>query len=205
METEAVPRRTMVGMAIACEGGLGLVALAVGWFLTRPPHEQFAWTAVGGGQGLLAAVPMLAALWMTTRWPIGPLESLGQLVKRLVVPMFRNCTTLDLLLISAAAGLGEELLFRGVVQVGIEQFTHLPWLAVLLAGALFGLAHPISTSYVVVAGLIGVYLGWLLVATGNLLVPIVAHGAYDFFALVYLVGGGETHSDANLADNDSGG
>ena len=37
------------------------------------------------------------------------------------------------------------------------------------------------------AGLIGIYLGWLLAATDNLLVPIVAHAAYDFLALVYLL------------------
>ena len=28
---------------------------------------------------------------------------------------------------------------------------------------------------------------WLWLASGNLLVPIVAHGAYDFAALVYLL------------------
>jgi membrane protease YdiL (CAAX protease family) len=135
----------------------------------------------------LAAVPMLAALWLATRWPIGPLAALEKLVRQLLVPLFHGCTTLDLLLISAAAGVGEELLFRGVAQAGIEQYTGSAWTAVVIAGALFGVAHPISTTYAVLAGAIGIYLGWLLVASGNLLVPIVAHGAYDFFALLYLL------------------
>ena len=37
------------------------------------------------------------------------------------------------------------------------------------------------------AGLIGLYLGWLWLAVGNLLVPIVVHALYDFVALMYLV------------------
>ena len=37
------------------------------------------------------------------------------------------------------------------------------------------------------AALIGVYFGWLLIESGNLFVPVVAHAAYDFAALVYLL------------------
>ena len=54
---------------------------------------------------------------------------------------------------------------------------------------LFGLAHPITPFYAILAGLIGVYFGWLMIASENLLVPVVAHGAYDFVALIYLVRG----------------
>ena len=35
--------------------------------------------------------------------------------------------------------------------------------------------------------LMGLLLGGLWIATGNLLVPIVAHAVYDFLALVWLV------------------
>jgi membrane protease YdiL (CAAX protease family) len=94
---------------------------------------------------------------------------------------------LDLAVISALAGLGEEMLFRGVVQTLIERASGSPWLAVAAASVLFGLAHPITRTYAVLAALIGVYLGWLFLANGNLLVPIVAHAAYDFVALVYLL------------------
>jgi membrane protease YdiL (CAAX protease family) len=41
--------------------------------------------------------------------------------------------------------------------------------------------------YLVLAGLIGLYLGGIWLATGNLLVPIIAHAMYDFVALVYFV------------------
>ena len=37
------------------------------------------------------------------------------------------------------------------------------------------------------AAVVGIYLGLLWLATGNLLVPIVTHGVYDFAALVWLL------------------
>lgn len=187
MEGQSVTRRSIIGLAIACEGGLGLLALAVGWFLARPPLAQIAWNTTALVQGLLAAAPMLVAAWLIMRWPVGPLKPLEELVRKQLVPIFRQCTTFDLLMISSAAGFGEELLFRGVVQTGVEQFTGSAVLALLAGGATFGLAHPITFSYVILAALIGVYLGWLQLATDNLLVPIVTHGAYDFCALVYLL------------------
>ena len=58
----------------------------------------------------------------------------------------------------------------------------------LAASVLFGLAHPITPAYAVLAAMIGVYLGWLWLAFDkNLLVPITAHALYDFLALIYLV------------------
>ena len=47
----------------------------------------------------------------------------------------------------------------------------------------------ITPTYGVLAALIGVYLGWVWLASGNLLAPVVAHALYDFVALVVLVRG----------------
>ena len=52
---------------------------------------------------------------------------------------------------------------------------------------LFGAVHLITGTYGIIAAAIGLYLGLLWVASGNLLVPIVTHAAYDFVALVYLL------------------
>ncbi|MEM9366543.1 MAG: CPBP family intramembrane glutamic endopeptidase [Planctomycetota bacterium] len=54
------------------------------------------------------------------------------------------------------------------------------WLLAWAASSvLFGFAHPISKAYFVITALLGVYLGFLLLLTGNLLVPIAAHATYD--------------------------
>ena len=39
--------------------------------------------------------------------------------------------------------------------------------------------------YAIIAGLVGVYLGVLYEATGNLLAPMTAHALYDAVALEY--------------------
>jgi hypothetical protein len=96
-----------------------------------------------------------------------------------------QCSLLDLALISALAGIGEEALFRGVMQTGLVPVVGLP-AAVALTSVAFGLAHYLSLTYAAYAALVSVYLGVLLVYTDNLLVPVIAHAAYDFVALVYL-------------------
>ena len=54
---------------------------------------------------------------------------------------------------------------------------------------LFGLLHAVNVAYAVLATLMGMYLGWLWMTTGNLAVPIVAHAVYDFLRVVYILHG----------------
>ena len=61
-----------------------------------------------------------------------------------------------------------------------------PWPAVAVTGLVFGLLHPVSLAYTVLAALAGAYFGALVVLTGNLLVPVVAHAGYDLVALLVL-------------------
>jgi membrane protease YdiL (CAAX protease family) len=104
-----------------------------------------------------------------------------------LVPAFARCTIFELVLISFLAGVGEEALFRGVIQSVLAGWFS-PWLALLLTSALFGLGHLITPAYAVIAGLLGFYLGAIALAYGNLLVVMIAHGLYDLIALVYLTG-----------------
>ena len=60
-------------------------------------------------------------------------------------------------------------------------------LAGVLAAVAFGLCHWLNWEYALVAGIIGLYFGWLFLITKNLLAPMVAHAAYDFIALCFLV------------------
>lgn len=189
MSSEELPaeRRPITSPALVVEGGLALVAFVLAWFFTLPLSDNITWTASGFAQGILATLPLVVSLLLLDRWPLGPIRGLKVVMQDSILPLFRECSIGELLMISIAAGVGEELLFRGVGQLGIERLGGSAWLAVAIASALFGLAHPISTTYVVLAAFIGAYLGGLFVATGNLLVPIVAHAAYDFVALVYLL------------------
>ena len=185
-ESQTLEIGSVVRLAVICEGGLLLAALVLGFFLEQPPMAQIEWTLLGLAEGLLAALPLVGFLFLTVRYPVGPLKSIETVVRQLLVPLFSSATWGQLLLISILAGAGEEMLFRGAIQAGIQQYSGSAMLALAIASVLFGLAHPITTTYAVLAGAIGVYLGWLWLATGNLLVPIVTHAAYDFVALWYL-------------------
>jgi membrane protease YdiL (CAAX protease family) len=78
------------------------------------------------------------------------------------------------------------MLFRGVVQGRLARWLG-PWQGLAAASLLFGLLHPISLTYVLLAAAFGAYLGWFWMTTDNLLAVIVTHALYDFLALVYLL------------------
>jgi membrane protease YdiL (CAAX protease family) len=130
----------------------------------------------------------MLALFALAIWrPVGPLKRISEVIAQFVAIVFNRSTVLDLAAVSAAAGFGEELLFRGLVQSGIEQASGSTELAILFGAILFGAVHPITPTYAVLAAAIGAYFGWLFAVSGNLLVPILAHAFYDFVALwVYL-------------------
>jgi membrane protease YdiL (CAAX protease family) len=131
---------------------------------------------------------MLLLFLLCLTWPVGPLARIRRITDEIIRPLFASCTLLELALLSLMAGVGEEMLFRGFLQRALAQWWGV-WLGVAVANVLFGLVHCITPTYAVLATLIGAYLsGWWL-ATGNLLVVMVAHGLYDFVALVYLVHG----------------
>jgi len=78
------------------------------------------------------------------------------------------------------------MLFRGVLQTSIAAWLGIPW-GVVHASLLFGLFHPISLTYMVIAAILGLYLGTLMLVGGNLLSVMVVHALYDFAALGYLL------------------
>jgi membrane protease YdiL (CAAX protease family) len=114
-------------------------------------------------------------------------------------------TPVELVVLSLAAGFGEEFLFRGWVQQGLFSLMgaekSIIWglVGLLIASILFGLAHPISPLYVLLATLMGLIFGGLYWVTGNLLAAIVAHAVYD--AVILLKWNRDTRN-ASLLRND---
>jgi membrane protease YdiL (CAAX protease family) len=191
---ELRPDKT-VRLALLFEGGLGVTALVLGWLvghwpligLGSPTHASEQIAAVGWG--LVATGPLLVALLVMDRLPLAPLVRLRELVSQIILRMFGGASTTQLAIISVAAGIGEELLFRGLIQAGLSRLMgeYGPLIALIATSALFGICHWLNTTYALLAMIAGAYFGVLLLATDNILTPIVAHAAYDFVALVYLV------------------
>ena len=179
-----------MAMAVVTEGGLGVLAIVVGWGIGMNPLELVTgdWWALSWG--CLAALPMLTLLALSERLAFWPFSDVADVVDRLLRPLFAELTVLELAVISALAGIGEELMFRGLIQEGLARWIGEPWgiwIALAVASVLFGLLHPMNVAYVLLATFMGLFLGGLWIAAENLLVPIATHGVYDFLALLWLV------------------
>lgn len=168
------------------EVGLAPFSLIVGWFLGHPPLDGFVWSASDALVGALAALPPIALFLALLRWPVGPLARAKEFCEQEVVPLFRESYWSELALLSLCAGVGEEMLFRGVVQASLMDWLGVGW-GLALASLLFGILHPASVSYIVFTGVLGVYLGAIWLYNGNLLTVMVTHALYDLAALGYLI------------------
>ncbi len=172
--------------AVFFEGGLAPLSLLLGWWLGRPPLERFFWSATDALIGAAAAIPPVLFFLAMIRWPVGPFRGLKRFCEEEFVPLLANSTWSDIALIAISAGVGEEMLFRGVFQSALIGSTG--WLTGLfLASLLFGLLHPISILYATIGCAMGMYLGGLFLVSGNLLAAMVAHAVYDFLLMAYLL------------------
>lgn len=190
MDDPQQPQRNFALLAAAFEGGLAVSAVGLGWLLELEPLETFDWDMAAVGMGVTATLPLLAMFWLCLKAPLRPFRKILRVIEESMLPLFRQCSVLELAIIATLAGLGEEMLFRGIVQGGIADWLGPPagiWIALATAAILFGFVHAITPTYAILAGVIGLYLGGLWMLTGNLLAPISTHAVYDFVALVYLM------------------
>ena len=167
-------------VALAGEGLLTGVALA--WIRLRGLGVEAGDPVAGLGLGLGAAVLLALVNYAVLRLApaIQPVRAIRRLYRETLRPLFATARPFEIVGVSLAAGVGEELLFRGAVQAEF---------GLVVASLLFGLAH-IGGRSSVVFGLwvvvMGFGLGGLAHAAGGLMAPIVAHAAYDAMAITFI-------------------
>lgn len=138
----------------------------------------------------LGPVTLLPIEWEGTAFASGVVLGIGITAASTLVywlwPTYRQCANTylalvlspllwpDLLWLGLLPGLSEELLFRGVMLSALG----LTPLGLLISSLCFGVLHLgglQSWPYAVWATVVGLLLGLSTLATGNLLVPVVAH------------------------------
>ena len=88
------------------------------------------------------------------------------------------------LALGMAAGFGEEMLFRGILQYELgSRFGQV--VAVGLSSIIFGALHAVTPLYAALATIASVYFGGVYLVTGNLAVAIACHAVYDIGALLF--------------------
>ena len=127
-------------------------------------EELVSWqTALGGVLGLAVGASMI---FLITHW--SPLYVIAEHLENLVA--WETLRAWDVVFIALLAAFGEELLFRGALQ---------PLIGLVPAALIFGLLHATSLPHIVLASLLGLWLGLLYQWSGSLWPPIVAHLALD--------------------------
>jgi membrane protease YdiL (CAAX protease family) len=192
-------RKALLLITIFVEGGLVLLGLILMRFSQLELWSKFHLSWAATASTLLLCVPMLAALFFAMRTQWTPLSRLRNELEEKVIPIFANSKLPDLALIAFLAGAGEELFFRGWLQGALTSNFGI-WLGVLIASVIFGLAHYLSITYALYAGLTGLYLGVIYQVTGNLYIVMAIHALYDFIALVYMRGSGNKTELSTLDD-----
>jgi membrane protease YdiL (CAAX protease family) len=176
------------------ELGLGGLAFLIGWVIGIEVLDGVIPTWNTFAAGIAATVPMIAILFVLLRWPPGSFKELENRMRQWVRVLIAPTGVFGLLLISVAAGIGEELLTRGLIHTWLLLHSP-PSVALCLTAVIFGLMHPVSRIYIVMAAIVGAYLGWVWMACDkNLVAPAVAHAFYDFVALLVLSKGGKQSS-----------
>ena len=176
----ATPSRLLV-VALAGEGLLTAVALA--WIRLRRLGVEAGDPVTGLTLGLGAAVLLVLVNYVVLRLaPAHPTSAGGSVVwyRETLRPLFATVRPFEIVGVSLAAGVGEELLFRGAVQAEF---------GLAAASVLFGLAHIGGRSSVMFGlwvAVMGFGLGGLAHEAGGLLAPMVAHAVYDAIAISYI-------------------
>ncbi|HVJ84064.1 MAG TPA: CPBP family intramembrane glutamic endopeptidase [Caulifigura sp.] len=171
-----IDRRGLLKTAVLVYAVLTVVALAIAWLAKVDLRPLLQFDAVQAAIGLAAVVPMSIVFFVA--------PDLKDRVVDLLGPALAECRMVDLVLLAAMAGVSEELVFRGALEGWLLRYDVVA--AVVVTNLAFGLMHPITVTYFLMAAGFGVYFSVLanLAPERNLTAPIVAHAVYDFIGFL---------------------
>lgn len=170
------------------EGSLILVAIILGWLVDVNPFADLYFSEAAVFYGIAGTVPLFFLFLLTEQLSLEPVQKIRKLLFDTLGASFSRYHWADLFVLAAIAGIGEEMLFRGALQPWLERSLGMN-AGLIISSIVFGLVHAVTPLYALLATLIGIYLGLSLDygGTRNLLIPIIIHALYDFFAFVVLM------------------
>jgi len=92
---------------------------------------------------------------------------------------------LNLVFVAVFAGVGEELFFRGVIQRLFIKLFRNPWAGILVTAFIFSAIHLQFYGFIP-RFILGILLGLIYWYSGSLWPSIIAHFAYDAFAVIMI-------------------
>jgi membrane protease YdiL (CAAX protease family) len=134
-------------------------------------------------------------------WSLTKDDQAGKLTTMLLDMPNGWMLALNLLMIGLLPAIGEELIFRGILQRGILKWSGNPHAAIWLAAIVFSAVHFQILGFVPRL-LMGVAMGYLFFWSGNLWYPMIAHLTNNSMAV--LLNYGIQHGQIEPSLNDSG-
>jgi len=169
-----MPKNRFLKLITFFYSALTLFALLLNLLLSGAYFSfRFELTRQAAGLTVVAALLLMAVVWALVRFEFSFMRRILEKLRRFK-PLLIEMNQAERIYISLLAGFSEELLFRGVLQ---------PRWGIAAASIIFGALHAATSGYFLLATVMGFYLGWLFLYTGNLLVPMSVHALYDVFAL----------------------
>lgn len=148
--------------------------------LRRPPPTLLAAAAlIATG---LSPWAMFAATVQEHFWPRA---AGGQDQTQILFAALKMHPLLTVVGVGLLAGVCEELLFRGPLQVSMLRKLP-PWAAIVFAAVLFSAAH-FDFHGLLVRALLGILLGWMVWRSGSIFPAMVAHALFDSTQLALAV------------------
>lgn len=182
-EQKPFDRQTIVAISIAIEAVLLLAATAWCYFgeidlrgLFKFNLNVLVW---GISAGLAISTINMAILYLSQKLAsrLFVFQSMHDLLKHEMIPIFGQLTFGDSILLALASGFCEEVFFRGVVEAtgGIAT-----------SSICFGLAHLPSFyyyPYALWALAVGLVMSFLMVGTGSIFAPVAAHALVNLISI----------------------
>jgi membrane protease YdiL (CAAX protease family) len=173
-----LPRRAIYAEALVLQTALFLIAAALAWYLGVPLFPR---VAPDGSDLLLAAGILALALTAAFGgWRFASPEAKERI--RMLLPSTRG-ERMAWILVSAAAAIGEETVYRGLLPRLLESLSGSFVLAIVVSVIVFSLAHLIQgwTSALIV-GLFALGFHAMVTSSGALWTAIAVHFLYDLLA-----------------------
>ncbi|MEL7021085.1 MAG: type II CAAX endopeptidase family protein [Bacteroidota bacterium] len=133
-----------------------------------------------GAALMIAAFPLVQlSLWVNQQFPLPDWmtsmeEDTGAMIKGLLLMESPVELLFNLLIIAVLPGIGEELIFRGLIQQSLQKWLRSPHLAIWVTAAVFSAIHFQFEGFLP-RMILGALLGYLFYWTHNLWIPIFAH------------------------------
>jgi membrane protease YdiL (CAAX protease family) len=170
------------------EGSLIIIAIILGYVTQINPFAFLSLSETAFALGIIGTIPLCFLFMSLQHVNIQAIQQIRKLLLETLCPYLIKRHWSELLLLALIAGVSEEILFRGFLQPWLESFFSITT-SLILSNIVFALLHAITPTYAILAMLMGLYLGLSLDISGEryLLIPIVIHSLYDFFAFVLLL------------------